>query len=470
LPLLSPLAAGDQLLVRTYSGVQSVDLETGAVRWQYPSDDDAGNAGLEQSLWSEPAGGAFAADAERFYLLERGTVIADDAAEPAFLSLAACDHFGGREGNLRWRIGGDEGSEPRLAGVRFLGAPVPRNGRLYAIVELKGAIWLMVLAAETGRLQWSQELAVVREEDGTSDFRRMAGAVPSISAEEIIVCPTSGGVVVAVDLTTQELLWAYRYPRKIRGVSDPYRGVRPRMEQDGRWIDAGVTIAADRVLITPPESDEMHCLDLHDGRPLWTRKRGDDLFLACAADGTGLLVGQRQVTAIHLADGRPAWPAPLAIPDEGRPSGRGVFVGAHYFLPLTTCEVVQVSLGGGQIDGRFKSLRESVPGNLVWHNGLFVSQGAEFLEAFDELDALQNRIAGELAVHPEDSGAHLRQGELDLAAGRIESSLSHFRRAYSLSRGSRTRSALAGALLTALRADPAEQAVYSKELDDLLEE
>ena len=42
--------------------------------------------------------------------------------------------------------------------------------------------------------------------------RRLAGASPSL-AEGILVCPTSAGAVVAVDLATRTLRWGYQYGR-----------------------------------------------------------------------------------------------------------------------------------------------------------------------------------------------------------------------------------------------------------------
>jgi hypothetical protein len=68
-PLLHPLAVGDLILMRTTRGVAAFDLATGDRLWQHPTDDDANNAGVDRLLWREPAGGAFAADAECFYLL-----------------------------------------------------------------------------------------------------------------------------------------------------------------------------------------------------------------------------------------------------------------------------------------------------------------------------------------------------------------------------------------------------------------
>ncbi len=70
----------------------------------------------------------------------------------------------------------------------------------------RGEIRLVVLDSATGRLQWSQQLAHV--DQGTILFdslRRMSGGSPSF-AEGVLVCPTSAGAIVAVDLANRSLL------------------------------------------------------------------------------------------------------------------------------------------------------------------------------------------------------------------------------------------------------------------------
>jgi hypothetical protein len=51
-----------------------------------------------------------------------------------------------------------------------------------------------------------------------SPQRRLAGATPSF-ADGVLVCPTSTGVVVAVDLATRALLWGYQYEPQTLGSS-----------------------------------------------------------------------------------------------------------------------------------------------------------------------------------------------------------------------------------------------------------
>ena len=93
----------------------------------------------------------------------------------------------------------------------FLGPPLPLDGQLYSLVEIRGEIRLVVLSPSNGKLLWSQSLALVQPERHDPLLHRTSGISPSF-ANGILICPTGVGAVVAVNLTTRSLLWAYEYP------------------------------------------------------------------------------------------------------------------------------------------------------------------------------------------------------------------------------------------------------------------
>jgi outer membrane protein assembly factor BamB len=468
LPLLNPLAVGDLVFVRTARGVAAFDLATGDCRWTEPSDDNAENARLDRIIWQEPAGGAFSVDEECVYLVE--DVLSGDS-ESKVLSdniLSAREHFHSREGNLRWQVGGRDGSgEPRLAGMYFLGPPLAWQGGLYVLAESKGALSLAVLDRLTGRLSWSQELALVEQKISEDLLRLVGGATPSISTEEIIVCPTSGGVVVALDLTTRSLLWAYRYVQRVptQPASLDDSESAPRLDQFDRWLDGTVSIAKGRVVLTPLESREIHCLDLSDGRPVWTKAREDGMFVACVTDELAVVVGRSAVRAHRMSDGEIAWTLPFA---GSFPAGRGVFAGDRYYLPVTAAAVLEIELRSGTLAAAHKSPRELPVGNLIWHQGLFVSQGPAALEIFDERETLVAQVRERLDRDPRDAEALLRQGELELTAGHIAEGIAAFRAAYTAARSPKTKSRLIAALLDGVRQNLPGQDSLAAELDALL--
>src|SRR5262249_44999403 len=148
------------------------------------------------------------------------------------------------------------------------------------------------------------------------------------------------------------------------------------------WLDSTVVISDARAVLSPRDSNELHCLNLIDGSLAWKAARGDGLFVAGIHDGKVLIVGKTFVQALKLSDGKPAWTEPPTIP---LPSGRGFAGGGRYHLPLSTGDVATIELRNGRIVSRSKSLNDRVLGNLVAVSGAVVSQGADFVEAFKPL-------------------------------------------------------------------------------------
>jgi hypothetical protein len=316
--------------------------------------------------------------------------------------------------------------EPQLAGTFFLGAPLPVLDALYVMAELNGEIQLVVLDPGSGRLRWSQQLAHV--DDLTIDrnaMRRLAGASPSF-ADGVMVCPTSAGAVVAVDVSTRSLLWGYQY-RQSRGnvrtsvFPSPYP-IAPN-QPGRRWADATATISGGRVLVTPVESEELHCLDLLSGEEKWTLPRGDThLFVGCVDEQTALLVGKDRVQGIRLRDGTPAWDAKM-LPSGAMPSGRGFLSDHFYYLPTSAAELVRIDVRSGELSKPMQT--RGILGNLVCHKDVVISHGVNLLTSFHQLDPLRGQVAERLKAVPDDAWALARQAELHLyecCARRIASS------------------------------------------------
>ncbi|HTN74030.1 MAG TPA: PQQ-binding-like beta-propeller repeat protein, partial [Pirellulaceae bacterium] len=381
IPTVSPLVINNQVLMRTPDLLMAVDLQTGKFVWRYPRHDDPHkppvNTGinrgpsaaerrekeLEQRVWRDSAYGQLACDNESVYLLEDlgfststnvpsvlmlpGGARQRNPGQPSNVNtLVALSHT--KQGKLRWIVGGETGeSEPKLAGAFFLGVPLVHEGRLYAMVEINGELRLTVLNTATGNLLWSQQIAHVDTMTITVDYqRRLAGATPSL-ADGVLVCPTSASSVVAIDIIERKLLWGYRYtPSPNRPSVNWYGQIQQPKDVGTHWLDAGPIIAQGRVLLTPTESDELICLDLLTGKPAWKpRSRDDDLsnmlYVAGIEQDQILLVGRSRITALKLADGTPAWNAPIQLAGE-YPSGRGYFSAGYYYLPTTQSQLLKI--------------------------------------------------------------------------------------------------------------------------------
>ncbi|PAO90253.1 hypothetical protein BV581_21660, partial [Stutzerimonas stutzeri] len=200
----------------------------------------------------------------------------------------------------------------------------------------------------------------------------------------------------------RSLLWGYQYykvPKQPahRGFGFIRFQPRPSMPVGSRWSDSTVTVADGRVLLTvravltasPSEGDELHCLDLLNGERVWEpQKRGDRVFLACIHDGTAVFVGNRQVSALRLDNGQPAWSSSIDLVDP--PSGRGVYSLDHYFLPTAGSELLKIDISRGEIVSRCSTA--IVLGNLICYRDEIISQGPDFLATFYQTEPLKRRV------------------------------------------------------------------------------
>ena len=507
-PVLQPLAVGDTILMRTPHKLLGVDFASGKRVWVWPPwENDAiepWSAGgdreqilstqreqeVHQRIWDDAAHGQISSDGQSVFLVHdlgfaaagmyapnRVIVVQGGIAmrypgsvrttnQLVSLSLA-------RQGAAQWIVGGDSGEdEPKLAGAFFLGPPLPLRGNLYVMAEFNGEIRLVVLDAKHGRLIWQQQLTHVDARNIAADgTRRLAGAMLSHEGG-VLICPTSAGAVVAVDVAARSLLWGYQYLKTPQQPQHAGFGIvqlsrRAPQPLGSRWIDSTVTVADGRVLITPAETDDLHCLDLLTGKPAWEpQPRGERLYVACVHQGKIVFVGPEQVTAIRLSDGQAAWAAPVALTDP--PSGRGFYSDRYYYLPTAGSELLKIDLDSGQI--AMRSTTSVVLGNLVCYRDEILSHGPDWLSIFYQSEPLRQRVEEALAKRPDDLDALARYGELLLAQGKRDEAIETLRLVCRQSPDNETaRSLLADTLLAALQDDFQGQLDTVDEIQRLVE-
>lgn len=509
-PALQPLAVGGTVLMRTARHLLAVDFETGCALWQFPPDtwvDPNVEEGLyprqnaaqfqlalDQRIWHDLTFGTMSSDgehvfsvydeddklgltaqvgAQRIIVRANGTrTVSPDWIRP-FNRLVAHNI---QNGKLVWEIGGPKDDLPlEQAGSFFLGPPLPLGNQLYALAESEGKIRLLVLDAKTGKTEWAQQLAAVEISVLEDQQRRAAGVSPSY-AEGVLVCPTAAGAVVALDLATRSLLWGYRY-----GMETPARNRNPLVVGIGgrvmrqpadlggtqRWIDSSITISQGNVLLTPVESSEMHCLDVLDGQLRWSQPREDGLYLGCVHEGTVLVVGQQQARGLSLDGGQAAWS--LSYPDGGAPSGRGFYNGRSYFLPMTTAEILEIDPATGELLGRTRSRKGSVPGNLICYRGSVLAQGIDVLAKYDPRERLQAEIDLALKDNRQDPTALARSGEVLLYAGQYNQAADRLRRSLNAQPDERVKELLLEAYFEGLRHDFAAHRDQAPQIEALIE-
>lgn len=505
MPSVHPLAVNGVVLLRTMQNLLAVEMRTGRRLWEVrpPEDDpfqeylsDPDNRrnqrnanqyaeALRQRLWGDAIYGMLSSDGERVFAIRGLETAAPGLAARAFALGVSRNEitemaFSNRlsafelksEGKLVWEIGGAESDDPLLREAFFLGPPLVLSGELYVLAEMKSSVRLLVLEASTGKLQWSQRLADLERTVQQDPIRRLAGATPSYS-DGVLVCPTSAGAVVGVDLAKRSLRWAYQYPQQFqpntRAAILWAQNRRLERDENQRWMDNSATIAGGCVLLTPAESDDLHCLDLFDGSLCWKQPRGDSLYLGCVLDNRVILVGTGDLTAFNLDGGKIVWEeGDCPLPEGSTPSGRGFVSGLRYYLPLSSGEVAVYDLSDGQLVARSKPLRGGAPGNLICYQDNVISFSASSLDAYYQIEPLRARVKEALAKNSSNTEALALQGELALDDGRLGKAIDCFRLAYQQERAEWARDLLVQSLFTALKEDFATYRDAVGELEELV--
>ncbi|MFQ5731182.1 MAG: PQQ-binding-like beta-propeller repeat protein [Planctomycetaceae bacterium] len=526
-PAAHPLLVGDLAIFRTLERVWAVNVRSGAIIWKgivrdrtyqklsgmsdAPATPNVVNRRrnysnqavnltkmqmlLDQRLWRDLTAGTLSSDGELVFSVDSldyhdrnvryvniGGRVRPQIGMRDFNTLTLYD---AKTGTLAGQFGGKSGgtgSDAKLTGHFFLGAPLPLGDQLFVLAEYRGEIRLLAIKLRKHRLNngrlvadpkllWVQTLITPNEGVSRFPLRRMAGLSPSY-AGGILLCPTTSGAIVAVDPARRLLLWGYRYPTNTEGGNDGRNGMfrrsyelpTNRYDAESRWLDAGITVAGSRIILTPRDSNELHCVDVN-GELVWKQPRGQRLYVGAVHDGRLIVVGKSQIEAIDLNDGSPAWKQSTPLP---LPSGRGFQTNDYYHVPLESGEIATIDLKSGRILARTKTRSGLVPGNLVSANGLIVAQSVDRVIGFKPLDILQTEIDAKLKSNPEDGVALAMRGEIRLRNGDEEGGLADLRAAVAAGGPDRAKSLIASNLLEGLRLDFAGFRKYRPELEKIL--
>jgi PQQ-like domain len=458
IPAAEPLVVGHTAIFRTLARLRAVDLRTGARLWDFlecdrvyhvlataehqtrvgnrlPINLEVNEPGADLRLFLSARSfrdrgyGSLSSDGQHvFTLLDMGFLgleeFRSNPQQNELLGarnqnvLAAVDLA---TGAIQWEIGGTRADRKNRehAGTFFLGSGLPLDSALYCLGELDGEISLFKLDPATGKTAWAQRLATPLGRLPHFPLRRLAGDNPSY-ASGLLVCPTSAGVVAAVDPSSRTLRWEYRYTINVAdGMADPrtlwadeplYTGV----DETSRWLDSAPILAEQSVLLTPRDSNELHCLNLSDGAPRWKSDRGSRLFVAAVLDGTVVIVGRSGVEALRLSDGSPIWSESIGI---SSPAGRGYRNGSLYHLPLASGEMATFDLRRGRMITRSRFPAGVKPGNLVAADGAVVMQSSTTVLGFRPIADIEQSLQATLAQHPDDPTGLATRGELRLDRG-----------------------------------------------------
>jgi outer membrane protein assembly factor BamB len=516
--------AADVVLVRLLRHLAAVDFATGRVLWQVETaspdatthtsgdeiDDappsaaerlaaDDGLALLVQRMWQDAPYGQLTTDGVRVYSIDglgltREAAYSDDVGfaigrrlgeDEETLVNRLCARDLAKQGKLLWDVGGAESrGEPRLAGAFFLGPPLAIENTLYAIAEIKRELRLVALDAATGKLEWQQQLVPAQRSVSLDAQRRRYGATPTM-ADGVLICPTSAGAIAAVDVASRSLRWGVYYAKQPPGQITPWGGVQTYYDRGDdarrqRWSDCAVLIDNGRVLVAPTDGAEgcvLYCHDLMTGKKLWDRTfaRRENLYVAGVRDNRALIVGSDRMVALAMNDGSVAWTSDefglSASGERCLPAGRGFAGESHYYLPMSSGELISLTLANGKF-GERHDLGRTPLGNLICYRGELVSYGVAGLEALWQTDSLTRRVDAALAKNENDAWALARRGELLLDASNFDGAIDAFRRAIAAAKDEshrrHTSLLLATALLDKLQSDFAANRRYVDEVEQLV--
>jgi outer membrane protein assembly factor BamB len=486
LPLLFPTLVSGKVIFRTLHGVAVADAESGRVLWETQADVSPEQLlGGNRQPASQPTGlqlpglglnrvlrfrtginsynngaaeytplcnllyrnlnfGTVSSDGRQVFVLDDLQFLTnrqpgqnwgwDGSQDPPTAGATKLTSYDLETGRLLWEIGGmgygEEFDRP-LAGHFFFGPPTVDGDELFVVGEStfgerSGEVRLFCLDPHSGSERWSQLLAFSQSGIEKDVGRRWWSAQPAFD-RGVIVCPTTVGWVLGLDRVTRSILWGYRIPlpngNNRFGEPNEMQWMVQNTALSQRWSPAPPVIAGGHVVLTPLESQNLVCLDLATGKELWSKPRGNGLFLGGVVDGRVLLVGSEGVTAYGLEDGAQKWTAKTAVP-----AGRGVVADGRYYLPLSSGEVWGIQLPDGTVASKsYLPAGADGLGNLAMYRGKLYSFDALGITAFEQREAIHAEIARRKTQNPQDAWALLREAEIELLNRDVPAALKRLR-------------------------------------------
>ncbi len=495
LPRIEARTTNDLVLVKSPSDMlMAIDFESGTLRWPFyfhsAPFDVMPHRGFETTegsteaprellarIWGRSSFGQFACDQNNFYFVTSAnqptlssrnmfTVLPRNLAE-------TWNHLEGvsigQEGALIWRIGGAKSDEPSLANAYFLGPPTPYAGQLYALAEVNGETRLVVLNPQNGRLLWSQQLIHSPTNLISNDQQLQSQAISPAIGDGVIVCATGHGAVVAVDMTSRNLLWAHHYaPQRATSQfgfsTDSY--AFDVLEE--RWCEPNTIMYRGLVILATPEDNELHCLDAVSGNLLWKKLRGKGRYVAGVFNDRVVVLGNNAVSRYFLSDGSPGWSSDTTLPSGEFIAGKPIRQDGVILVPTTAKRVLKIDLESGKIIATASVDRPL--GNLFSYKNQLISVSATEVSAYFTKEHLATEVEARLAVNASDTWGLNQKAQLELADNRIDSAIALLEKSYSLDSASdETRYLLIRSLLSGLKSDPDRYLPFAEKLDHAIE-
>ena len=325
-------------------------------------------------------------------------------------------------------------------GFFFQGSPLLLDGQLYVVAQHDTELQLLVLEPENGNLVWSMSIGTAPlpiEED----LQHSRIACPIVWSDGLLLCPTGSGVVAAVDPFLRSIVWGYRYPA--RTVSTIDLAGRPGLPGSSishepwweSWREPFVTVInlpEKRAIVedekeTPglsetsilvfasPESEQLHAIQLPEGKPLWQIPRNGGLFVSGFADDMVVIIEGDAIRTHDLYTGQLRWRTIIA-----EVSGPAALVGSVLIVPDRFGGTTFLAVNDGRLLSESSSSEPPLGGLVETERG-WIAASRQGVMLLPRLDEVRRSVEQELERDPNNESFRVRAALLDLQAGEIES-------------------------------------------------
>ncbi|EDL58328.1 hypothetical protein PM8797T_17372 [Gimesia maris DSM 8797] len=486
IPALPPLAIDGKVIFRTLKGVQVLEARTGMPLWEAALENSPETAYINAQLKSsntpqarglfdaeqEPQSfspykgtdpdshaltsllyrnanwGSQSSDGKHLFVLESMRLNLGSSGstrnfnrlrqrggfETDFWSSNQLVAYDLKTGQPKWKVGGTRFEEPfdlPLAGTFFFGAPTPAENEIYIIGERDREIRLYALDPETGAERWSQQIGNP-DQDIELDMVRRWWIAPVAIDQGVIICPTTIGLLTAIDRLNHSILWSTRYePASSSRNNQQFNHINQTTREplNQRWCPSAPIISGNKVIYTPQDDETLVCLDLITGSPCWTRRaKESSLYLAGVVDNLILLVGLNGVHAVSLTNGKTVWSKSFDS-EAGLPSGQAVIADQRLHVPLQSGQIWTFDVKSGIILNKLFSPHPGQPlGNLIIYQGQFLSLSAAGLVSFEQKQTFEAEIEQLKQQNASDPLVLFKESELLMMSHHHQQALTKLRR------------------------------------------
>ena len=302
-------------------------------------------------------------------------------------------------GKFKWRLGDDLGNDRRkedeFTQSHFLGVPLPLGEAIYALNEKsdsdKGESEIRLVRLDPNKLTPEHRPVVVppilslgkvsEHLRITHNLARRISSVELVQTDKVLVCPTHAGKVFGVNLEKMTIRWTYTYKEdKNKPAAE---NLPPFFQFNREWRIPGIFLHQERLVFAAPDEGSVHCIRVKDGKLLWKSPRKDGLYVSALFGDKVLVVGNNNCWALALEDGKEMWTI-----ETGFPSGKGASQGNFYYLPLRKSAssgkrgISLIDIAKGKILQTVGAADGKLPGNLLIHQDMLISQSATHIAAY----------------------------------------------------------------------------------------